>query len=130
MGDDLTADERAYIENEGVADIRLQRFIDKLLRLYDRQRVVLDVLRKSLADAPSYLPKQHRDPTPQEIGEAFAVLAHLKRVVAMLDGKTETASAWNPCCGKCGARFPNGPGQYTNQCPACGADWDGSEARG
>lgn len=35
---------------------------------------------------------------------------------------------WHPVCWNCGARFPNGPGQYTATCPECGARWDGSEA--
>lgn len=35
---------------------------------------------------------------------------------------------WHPICWKCGARFPNGPGQYAAKCPECGERWDGSEA--
>lgn len=35
--------------------------------------------------------------------------------------------AWQPVCGSCGHRFPNGPGQYCGDCPECGAAWDGSE---
>lgn len=35
---------------------------------------------------------------------------------------------WHPVCWKCGARYPNGPGQYAAKCPECGETWDGSEA--
>ena len=38
------------------------------------------------------------------------------------------ARPWHPCCGACGERFPNGPGEYTAACPKCGAPWNGSEA--
>lgn len=39
----------------------------------------------------------------------------------------QSSDAWRPCCGHCGQAFPNGPGQYTSRCPACGRSWDGSE---
>jgi hypothetical protein len=35
---------------------------------------------------------------------------------------------WHPICWKCGARYPNGPGDYRATCPECGVAWDGSEA--
>lgn len=38
-------------------------------------------------------------------------------------------AAWRPCCGRCGAPMPSGPGAYTGRCAACGEAWDGSEQR-
>ena len=45
-----------------------------------------------------------------------------------IQAREEPAAPWHPICWKCGARFPNGPGQYTARCPECGERWDGSEA--